>query len=119
MKRTADKVISLDDDGYDSDKLSINYLKRSRLNSNSDRSYETFLKEHNIVDPECPDQPELDSDIASSAASQSANMRAEPLETPERTLAIEDKNQDESTLQTDIDDAKAKELKAWVISELT
>ena len=118
MKRTADKVI-FDDDGYDSDKLSINYLKRSRLNSNSDRSYEKFLKEHNIVDPECPDQPELDSDIASSAASQSANMRAEPLETPERTLAIEDKNQDESTLQIDIDDAKAKELKAWVLSELT
>ena len=114
MKRTADKVI-FDDDGYDSDKLSINYLKRSRLNSNSDRSYEKFLKEHNIVDPECPDQPELDSDIASSAASQSANMRAEPLETPERTLAIED----ESTSQTDINDAKAKELKAWVLSELT
>ena len=117
MKRTADKVISLDDDGYDSDKLSINYLKRSRLNSNSDRSYEKFLKENNIVDPECPDQPELDSDIASSAASQSANMRAEPLETPERTL--EDKQQDESTSQTDINDAKAKELKAWVLSELT
>ena len=116
MKRTADKVI-FDDDGYDSDKLSINYLKRSRLNSNSDRSYEKFLKEHNIVDPECPDQPELDSDIASSAASQSANMRAEPLETPERTL--EDKQQDESTSQADINDAKAKELKAWVLSELT
>ena len=116
MKRTADKVI-FDDDGYDSDKLSINYLKRSRLNSNSDRSYEKFLKENNIVDPECPDQPELDSDIASSAASQSANMRAEPLETPEHTL--EDKQQDESTSQTDINDAKAKELKAWVLSELT
>ena len=116
MKRTADKVI-FDDDGYDSDKLSINYLKRSRLNSNSDRSYEKFLKENNIVDPECPDQPELDSDIASSAASQSANMRAEPLETPERTL--EDKQQGESTSQTDINDAKAKELKAWVLSELT
>ena len=116
MKRTADKVI-FDDDGYDSDKLSINYLKRSRLNSNSDRSYEKFLKENNIVDPECPDQPELDSDIASSAASQSANMRAEPLETPERTL--EDTQQDESTSQTDINDAKAKELKAWVLSELT
>ena len=116
MKRTADKVI-FDDDGYDSDKLSINYLKRSRLNSNSDISYEKFLKENNIVDPECPDQPELDSDIASSAASQSANMRAEPLETPERTL--EDKQQDESTSQTDINDAKAKELKAWVLSELT
>ena len=109
--------MSLDDDGYDSDKLSINYLKRSRLNSNSDRSYEKFLKENNIVDPECPDQPELDSDIASSAASQSTNMRAEPLETPERTL--EDKQQDESTSQTDINDAKAKELKAWVLSELT
>ena len=117
MKRTADKVISLDDDGYDSDKLSINYLKRSRLNSNSDRSYEKFLRENGIVDPECPDQPELDSDIASSAASQSANMRAEPLETPERTL--EDKQQYESTSQTDINDAKAKELKAWVLSELT
>ena len=116
MKRTADKVI-FDDDGYDSDKLSINYLKRSRLNSNSDRSYEKFLKENNIVDPECPDQPELDSDIASSAASQSANMRAEPLETPERTL--EDKQQDESTSQTDINDAKAKELKAWVLSEIS
>ena len=116
MKRTADKVI-FDDDGYDSDKLSINYLKRSRLNSNSDRSYEKFLKENNIVDPECPDKPELDSDIASSAASQSANMRAEPLETPERTL--EDKQQDESTSQTDINDAKAEELKAWVLSKLT
>ena len=117
MKRTADKVLSLDDDGYDSDKLSINYLKRTRLNPNSDKSYENFLKENDIVDPECSEPPELD--IASSAASQPANIRAEPLETPERTL--EDKQQDldnASSSNTDIDDAKAKELKAWVLSEI-
>ena len=118
MKRTADKVLSLDDDGYDSDKLSINYLKRTRLNPNCDKKYENFLKENGIVDPECSEPPELDSDIASSAATQPANIRAEPLETPERTL--EDKQQDldnASNSNTDIDDAKAKELKAWVLSE--
>jgi len=122
LKRTANKVLSLDDDGYDSDKLSINYLKRKRLNPNSDKSYENFLMENGIVDPECSEEsesPELDSEIASSAASQPANIRAEPLETPESTL--EDKQQDldnASSSNTDIDDAKAKELKAWVLSEI-
>ena len=122
MKRTANKVLSLDDDGYDSDKLSINYLKRKRLNPNSDKKYENFLMENGIVDPECSEEsepPELDSEIASSAASQPANIRAEPLETPESTL--EDKQQDldnASSSNTDIDDAKAKELKAWVLSEI-
>ena len=121
MKRTADKVISLDDDGYDSDKLSINYLKRTRLNPNSDRTYENFCKENDIVDPECPEHPELDSDIASSAASLPASMRAEPLETPERTVALEDKQQDlenASSSLTENDNSKAKELKAWVLSEI-
>ena len=91
------------DDGYDSDNL-----KRVRLNPKADEAYEEFLKANDIVDPES-----TEADIAPSSAS---SMRAKPLEVPEGALDNAPPESDNaSSTPTEVDDAKAKELKAWVL----
>ena len=103
MKRTTKSVSFLNDDGYDSDNL-----KRVRLNPKADEAYEEFLKDNNIVDPES-----AEADIAPLPAS---STRAKPLEAPERALDNEPSESDNaSSTPTEVDDAKAKELKAWVL----
>ena len=91
------------DDGYDSDNL-----KRVRLNPKADEAYEEFLKDNEIVDPE--------SSEADKAPSPASSTRAEPLETTEGALDNAPSETDNaSSTPTEVDDAKAKELKVWVL----
>lgn len=106
LKRTSKSIKFSNDDGYDSDNL-----KRARINPTSDYAFEEFLKENNVtVNPEFPKHPDLEPDIVTSAA----NLTAGPIETQERTIPLENKQQESenaSSSLTDADDAKAKELK--------